>query len=59
MWEALEGVEIGKPRIPVISNVDARPHSDPDAIRALLARQVTAPVLWEDSVASMLANRFA
>lgn len=56
--EVLAGVEIKRPRIPVISNVDARPHSDPDAIRALLARQVTAPVLWEDSVASMLANGF-
>lgn len=56
--EALEGVEIGKPRIPVISNVDAKPHSDPAAIKEILAKQVTAPVLWENSVASMLGNGF-
>lgn len=56
--EVLEGVEIKKPRIPVISNVDAKPHSDPDTIKGLLAKQVTAPVLWEDSVASMLNNGF-
>ena len=56
--ETLAGVEVARPRIPVISNVDARPHSDPDTIRALLAKQVTAPVLWEDSVKSMLEHGF-
>lgn len=38
--EVLAGVEIKKPRIPVISNVDAKPHSDPDTIKQLLATQV-------------------
>lgn len=54
----LEGVEISKPRIPVISNVDAKPHSDPATIKELLAKQVTAPVQWETSVASMLDHGF-
>lgn len=54
----LEGVEIKKPRIPVVSNVDAKPHSDPAAIKELLAKQVTAPVMWENSVASVLENGF-
>jgi [acyl-carrier-protein] S-malonyltransferase len=39
--EVLSGVEIKKPRIPVISNVDAKPHSDPDTIKKLLATQVS------------------
>ena len=56
--EVLEGVEIKKPRIPVVSNVDAKPHSDPDTIKALLAQQVTSPVLWENSVASVLEKGF-
>lgn len=56
--ETLAGIEISKPRIPVISNVDAKTHSDPDTIKELLAKQVTAPVLWEDSVASMLDHGF-
>jgi len=56
--EVLKDMEIKKPRIPVISNVDAKPHSDPDAIKELLAKQVTSPVLWEDSVASMLGSGF-
>ena len=54
----LEGVEIKKPRIPVVSNVDAKPHSDPTAIKELLAKQVTAPVMWENSVASVLEQGF-
>ena len=56
--EVLAGVEIKKPRIPVISNVDAKPHSDPDTIRKLLATQVTSPVLWENTMEAMLANGF-
>lgn len=56
--EVLEVVEIKKPRIPVISNVDAKPHSDPDVIKGLLAQQVTAPVLWEVSMQSMLDHGF-
>jgi malonyl CoA-acyl carrier protein transacylase len=38
----LAGVEIKRPRIPVISNVDAKPHSDPETIKKLLATQVSA-----------------
>lgn len=54
----LADVEIKKPRIPVISNVDAKPHSDPDTIKKLLATQVTSPVLWESTMEAMLANGF-
>jgi len=56
--EVLEGVEIKKPRIPVISNVDAKPHSDPATIKKLLATQVTSPVLWENTMESVLAKDF-
>ena len=38
--EVLEDVEIKKPRIPVISNVDAKPHSDPDTIKKRPSRSV-------------------
>ena len=38
--QALELTPIQTPRLPVISNVDAQPHSDPDVIRDILARQV-------------------
>lgn len=38
--EALASTPITTPRIPVVSNVDAQPHSDPDTIKDILARQV-------------------
>ena len=54
--EALNNVVMRTPRIPVVSNVDAKPHSDPEEIRGVLVRQVTQPVLWEDSVRWLLAQ---
>jgi len=56
--EVLKDVEIKKPRIPVISNVDAKPHSDPDVIKKILANQVTGPVLWENTMESVLSRDF-
>jgi len=52
--EVLAGVEISKPRIPVVSNVDAAPHSDPAVIKAILAKQVTSPVQWETTVGLLI-----
>jgi [acyl-carrier-protein] S-malonyltransferase len=54
--EALAAVSIARPRIPVISNVDAQSHDDPETIRENLVRQVVSPVRWEDSMRSMLAQ---
>ena len=52
--EALKGVRISPPRIPVYSNVTAQPERDPERIRELLAQQVVKPVLWAQ-IASRLA----
>ncbi len=51
---ALAEVDIQKPRIPVVSNVDARPHDDPDEIRSLLVQQVVSPVQWETSLRCLI-----
>ncbi len=56
--EVLANVPMHRPQIPVISNVDARPHDDPEEIRRLLVRQVLAPVLWEDSMRYMIEQGF-
>jgi [acyl-carrier-protein] S-malonyltransferase len=53
---ALEGVALAAPAVPVWSNVDARPHTDPAEIRALLVRQVLAPVRWEDTLRALFAE---
>ncbi len=51
---ALADVPLSAPKIPVISNVDAQPHSDPEEIRQLLIQQVVSPVYWEDSVRCLM-----
>jgi [acyl-carrier-protein] S-malonyltransferase len=56
--EALANVEIRPPRVPVWSNVDARPHTDPAEVRDLLVRQVLAPVRWEETMRNLLADGF-
>ena len=56
--EALAGVPMHPPNIPVVSNVDARPHHDPEEIRQLLIQQVLHPVRWEDSMRHFLAEGF-
>jgi len=54
--EALAGITIHMPRIPVWSNVDAKPHTDPTEIRALLVKQVLSPVLWEATLRGLLES---
>lgn len=53
---ALKSVSLSSPRIPVVSNVDAATHTDPEEIRELLVRQVVQPVRWEDSVRWLIAQ---
>lgn len=50
----LESVQIQAPRIPVVSNVDAKTHSDAAEIREILVKQVVHPVLWEKSMNALL-----
>lgn len=52
---ALNNVTLQPARIPVWSNVDAQPHTDPDEIRPLLIQQVVKPVLWERTMRNLLA----
>ena len=53
MREALAGVDLRAPLVPLVANVEAAPVSDPDRIRANLVRQVTGTVRWRESVAWM------
>lgn len=56
--DALASVPMRPPKIPVISNVDARPHDDPEEIRDLLVQQVVRPVRWEDSMNYLIQNDY-
>jgi [acyl-carrier-protein] S-malonyltransferase len=53
---ALASTNIVAPRIPVISNVDAQPHSDPEVIKKILVQQLTSPVQWETTLKGLLDN---
>lgn len=50
MAEALAGVAIQAPKVPVVVNVRAEAVTEPDRIRALLVAQVTGSVRWRESV---------
>jgi [acyl-carrier-protein] S-malonyltransferase len=50
MAEALAGVDIKAPSIPVVVNVRAEAVTVPDNIRSLLVAQVTGAVRWRESV---------
>src|SRR5207247_7147583 len=56
--DALARVPMQPPRVPVWSNVDAQPHTDPNELRQLLIRQVIQPVLWEQTMRNLLAAGF-
>jgi [acyl-carrier-protein] S-malonyltransferase len=51
--EALDGVEIDAPRVPVVANVSAEPVETAGEARDLLVRQLTSPVRWSESVERM------
>jgi [acyl-carrier-protein] S-malonyltransferase len=52
----LAGLSMGTAQVPVVANVTAQPVSEPERIRELLVEQVYSPVLWEDTVAWLIAQ---
>ena len=52
-------MEVSKPRIPVISNVDAKPHSDPAVIKSILTQQVTCVTYVTAIIKSILTPQVA
>jgi [acyl-carrier-protein] S-malonyltransferase len=53
MREALEGVAMQRPVVPVVANVLAAPIDDPAEIRQRLVEQVTGQVRWRECVEFM------
>ncbi|WP_424934240.1 ACP S-malonyltransferase [Amaricoccus macauensis] len=56
MAEALSGIQINSPSVPLVANVRAEAVTDPDVIRLLLVEQITGRVRWRESVAWMSDN---
>lgn len=53
MAERLRQVSISQAQIPVIHNVNVQTASDDDELRQLLARQISEPVRWVETINSM------
>ncbi len=53
MAKVLEGIRIGRLRCGVIANVTAEVNRDPSRVVPLLLEQITAPVRWEESMATL------
>ena len=54
--EAIQAADFSAPRCPIYQDVDAKPHTDPEEIKANLLQQLTAPVRWSHIVANMVAD---
>lgn len=56
MAEALAGVTMNDPKVPLVANVRAEAVSDAEEIRKLLVEQVTSSVRWRESVQWMIGQ---
>ena len=56
MADALDGVDIESPAVPLVANVRASSINDPATIRTLLVEQITGSVRWRESVEYMGAQ---
>merc|ERR1719382_46085 len=52
--EVTSTVTFNKPRIPIYSNVTAKPFTSEAEIPAMLARQLVEPVMWEATIKEMI-----
>ena len=53
---AIEKTTFNVPKCPVYQNVDAKPHTEPEVIKANLIAQLTSSVRWTASVQAMIAD---
>ena len=56
LQEAISDTAFAAPSCPIYQNVDALPHTSPEQIKANLVAQLTAPVLWKQSVENMIKD---
>ncbi len=54
--EAILQTNFKKPLCPVYQNIDAKPHTDPIQIQQNLISQLTAPVLWTQTIQNMIQD---
>ncbi|SKB82751.1 [acyl-carrier-protein] S-malonyltransferase [Parapedobacter luteus] len=53
---AIEATAINKPVCPIYQNIDAKPYTDPEAIKQNLIDQLTGPVRWTQTIQHMIES---
>ncbi|MDP4593500.1 MAG: malonyl CoA-acyl carrier protein transacylase, partial [Beijerinckiaceae bacterium] len=56
LQQALAGIAMQAPIVPLVGNVTASPETDPDTIRNNLVAQVTGTVRWRECIACMTSS---
>ena len=54
--DALEGISLSVPTVPVLHNADVASYTDPAQIRDALVRQLYSPVRWTETVRKLAAD---
>lgn len=55
--KAIEDVSFEVPKVPIIQNVNAEVHEDPEKIKALLNQQLVSPVRWTQTMHTLQSNQ--
>lgn len=56
--QVLDTITFTKPRCPVITNVTAKPETDPQLMKSLLVKQLISPVRWVDSMQALVGQDY-
>ena len=56
LQKAIETTSFNTPKCPIYQNVDGKPHTNSDEIKANLIAQLTSSVRWTASVKAMIAD---
>lgn len=54
--ELINSIKFNDAKIPVYTNVDAKPHTNANELKELLILQLTSPVFWTQTLLNMYAN---
>ncbi|MBN1604037.1 MAG: ACP S-malonyltransferase [Chitinispirillaceae bacterium] len=56
--QVLDTLTFSVPRCPVVTNVTAKPETDPQLMKSLLVKQLVSPVRWVDSMQSLVSRDY-
>jgi len=54
--ELLGEIRLREPKVPIVMNAVAQPVTDPERIRKALAKQLTSPVRWTESMSCLVSQ---